>query len=75
VVTQPADVSGLTIDVQATKNDAPVTSDDPGSSARASEAMARTWGFTCEGDTLLVGPRGNDGAVSQTAGSYAFTRR
>lgn len=75
VVTQVADVSALTVDVVATKDGAPFVLDDPGSSAREVEQQAVSWGVTCDGDTLSLAARSEDGTLAQTFGTVLLHRR
>lgn len=75
VVTQAADVAGLTITVAATRNGAPVEFDDSGSNAREGEQRAGSWGFTCDGETLLLAERNEDGTLAQTSGTTLLRRR
>lgn len=75
VVTQPADVSALTVDLVVTENGAPRTFDDPGSSARRGEEQAESWGYTCDGDTLLLADRLEDGTLSESFGTILLHRR
>lgn len=75
VVTQAADVTALVVDVVATRDGAPVTFDDPGSTARENEQRSEAWGFTCDGDTLLLADRRDDGTLSETYGTILLHRR
>lgn len=75
VVTQPADVAGLTIDTQATRGGAPVTFDDPGSGPRENQQVAQRWGFTCDDTTLLLANRRADGSLAETVGTILLQRR
>ncbi|UZN02168.1 hypothetical protein [Cellulomonas sp. S1-8] len=70
VVTQAADVTGLTVTVAGTRDGAPVTFDDPGANRVTAETEAQTWAFTCEGDTLRLSERDEAG---QPGGEYATT--
>lgn len=75
VVAGPADVTGLAVATQATRDGAPVTFDDPGSGARENQQASQDWGFTCDGTTLLLADRLPDGTLAETFGTILLHRR